>query len=113
MTIDVLKKEWWILVGKEQVGPLSYLSLEKDNRFTPDSFVWKEGMEDWQRARYVKELENIFKDPPIDNEEEGEESETPPEDEELIIDTKRVAPPFWILWLILAIIITYVWTQLR
>jgi hypothetical protein len=55
-------KEWFIIVENQQEGPYSLLDLKKDYRFTPDTLVWKKGLREWTPARFVLEMQEIFKD---------------------------------------------------
>lgn len=57
-------KEWYILVNGKQEGPYSGRDLMRHPGFTPDTLIWKEGFADWIAARFVPELEEIFKDSP-------------------------------------------------
>ena len=56
------KKEWYILVHRHQEGPYSLADLKKDSRMTPDTLVWKKGFQEWVPARFVPEIQQIFKD---------------------------------------------------
>lgn len=55
---------WFIIIEKRQEGPYSLQELKKDDRFTPDTLVWKEGFSEWVPARFIPELQEIFKDAP-------------------------------------------------
>ena len=42
--------------------------MKKEGIFNASSLVWKEGMEEWQKAETVEELKSLFvKAPPIPN----------------------------------------------
>ena len=61
-----------VAVDGNSVGPLNYEELRelvKEGKLTPDSLVWKKGMESWAEAKTVPELSPFF---------EGEDEETPP-----------------------------------
>ncbi len=45
--------------NNQQVGPVSMDELKTKN-ITRDTMVWKEGMENWQKAGEVNELSGIF-----------------------------------------------------
>lgn len=51
--------EWYFACGDEQFGPVSAARLKElatAGELRPDDLVWREGMEDWAEARYVKGL---------------------------------------------------------
>ena len=56
------KREWWILFNGERFGPYLPSELKNDSRFNPETFVWKLGYLEWIKARFVPELEELFKD---------------------------------------------------
>jgi hypothetical protein len=55
-------KEWFIIIENRQEGPYSLIDLKRDMRFTPDTLVWKKGFQEWTAARFVIEMQKIFKD---------------------------------------------------
>lgn len=55
-------KEWFIIIENEQLGPYSLSDLKSEPRFNPDTFVWKKGFQEWIKARFVPEMEEVFKD---------------------------------------------------
>jgi hypothetical protein len=57
-------KEWFIIIENQQLGPYSLLDLKKEPRFTPDTLVWKKGYKEWTKARFILELQKLFKDEP-------------------------------------------------
>ncbi len=59
-----MKPEWFIIIENHQEGPFSLLDLKRDPRFTPDTLVWKRGFTEWVAARFIAELQQIFKDEP-------------------------------------------------
>ena len=61
---DLPIKEWFIIVENQQEGPYNLLDLKRDVRFTPDILVWKKGFQEWTPARFVLEMQKIFKDEP-------------------------------------------------
>lgn len=58
------EKEWFVILGNQQVGPFSLRELKTLQGFTPDSLVWKKGFKEWTKARFVLEIKNLFKDDP-------------------------------------------------
>lgn len=58
-------KKWYILLERgKQEGPFTLLELRYHPLVTPDTFVWRQGMEGWKQIRYVSELKEIFADRP-------------------------------------------------
>lgn len=56
--------EWFIIIDNQQVGPYALSQLKKHPKFTPDTLVWKKGFKEWTKARFVPELQELFKDDP-------------------------------------------------
>lgn len=57
---DGLAEEWWAMSGGVQVGPMSRTELRRmvaDGEITLRNYVWREGMENWQRFESVAELQ--------------------------------------------------------
>ncbi len=105
--MDITEKIWWIALKKESAnesaGPYSYLDLERDEKLTPDTYVWKEGWPSWKKAHEVDELKHLFdKSEPLveDLGQEGVEDLTPVS--ETVADSS--IPP-WIFFWIIAIIL--------
>ena len=66
---------WFAMVGGKQVGPVSRAELglkTAQGAVGPRTYVWKEGMGAWQRAKEVGELSSLFAEPP------GQPSAPPP-----------------------------------
>lgn len=61
---ELNKREWFIIIENRQEGPFSLKDLKRDVRLTPDTLIWREGFNEWIPARFVSELEEIFKDKP-------------------------------------------------
>ncbi len=54
---------WFVMVGDAQQGPLDVAGLRSRKvagDVTADSFVWKDGMEEWKAAKDVAELGDLF-----------------------------------------------------
>src|SRR5690606_32337960 len=50
---------WFVMVNGNQEGPLSESALDlaiREQRLTPRSYAWKEGMDDWLRAGDIPQL---------------------------------------------------------
>jgi hypothetical protein len=52
-------KEYFLHDGQNQIGPFSIEEL-RDKHIKEDSFVWKQGMNDWVKAGSVTELSDLF-----------------------------------------------------
>lgn len=59
--MGITEKIWYILIDKKSEGPLSYLDLERDERFTPNTLIWKEGWPEWKKAKDVDDFIDLFK----------------------------------------------------
>lgn len=63
---------YYVAINGNSVGPLNYEELREfvmEGKLTPDSLVWKKGMESWGEAKMMEDLSPLF---------EVEETETPP-----------------------------------
>lgn len=111
-----MSKIWFVLIGDKREGPYSFEDLKDDARITPDTFVWKEGFEDWKKISEVPELKDLFKDGPEPKEIDGiEEAEAPvvnkPAEGEL---TMAMQEPPYLLWILIALVsLLYVILQLQ
>lgn len=110
---------WFILIKRKQEGPYSVTQLKKDNRITPDTYVWREGFSNWLPIRSVPELKEIFKDEtkkpsPKDEDEEKKAADLKKiklsGQDELTLDLKRDLPPI-IIWIIIGLIILSYYLQ--
>lgn len=108
-----MNKIWFIDDKGKIEGPYSVADLKADSRITPDSYVWREGWDKWQRIRDVPELEELFRDE-VDSDEPVETAVAKPAaaaDDELAIDYRQEPP--YLFWLLAAmIIILYMIIQL-
>jgi len=107
-----MKLEWYIFFDDEIYGPFSLLQLKRDERLSPDLWVWKEGFEDWKRARYVSELAAIFReDRDNDSDEDLLDLENPSlNGKDEIIAMKLPYDPhyFWIL-IVIILLVFLIW----
>ncbi|MCZ7894714.1 RDD family protein [Agrobacterium salinitolerans] len=58
---------WYYAAGKDQKGPVGedeISGLIKSGQITKETIVWREGMDDWQRAVEQPELSSAFSTPP-------------------------------------------------
>jgi hypothetical protein len=101
-----MNKIWFISIDQKIDGPWAYEELKSDRRLTPDTWVWKEGFEDWKKIRDVPELDDLFvrdsKEAP-DDEQQPELKPNEPGQDELAIEAGREPP--YLFWIILALII--------
>lgn len=57
---DRLNQKWWILVRQKKEGPYTKSELGRHPFFNPETLVWKEGFDEWIKAKYVPELLDLF-----------------------------------------------------
>ena len=53
-------KQYYIYLGTEQIGPLSFDELT-GHKITTETMVWFEGLAEWQKANTLEELKPLFK----------------------------------------------------
>lgn len=53
-------KEYFYLIGEEQKGPFSLEELKKED-ISNETYVWTEGMEDWQKLKDIESLKMELK----------------------------------------------------
>ena len=58
-----MNREYYFLDGDVQKGPLSIEQL-KAIGIKSDTYVWADGMSDWQPAKEVDDFKSIFSQPP-------------------------------------------------
>jgi len=102
-----MAKEWFIKIENKIEGPFDCQDLKRDPRVTPDTLVKRKGSTYWVPLRFVRELQDVFKDDP-----EGEAlHEKPPlkplptaigQDQATLV--LQQDPSQFILWLLLLII---------
>jgi hypothetical protein len=54
---------WWYVSNNQRKGPIDEGELRRlliDGTLSPNSFVWKEGMEKWQPAQQIDELTSVL-----------------------------------------------------
>lgn len=106
-----MEKVWFILIDGKEQGPYTIQGLKNHPLVTPDTLVRHKNSKKWLQIRYVKELEEVFKD------DEPEEILQNPSDgiqgrEVLAMDMRHdPANLFWILLIIIAL--TYVIIKLH
>ncbi len=102
-----MAKIWYLYIDDHQEGPFTYLELSKDDRLTPETFAWKEGMEDWKPIAEIEELKKLVD--PGKHEEEGSlefEEPAPAPDEEIVLEMKDGGPPPY-LWIVIILIVLF------
>ena len=63
-------KEYHIYIGKDRIGPLSKNDLIiklKNNEINSETFIWKNGMKDWQKISGFNEFSSYLIPPPPPN----------------------------------------------
>ncbi len=50
---------WYVIFNGEQVGPMERTELTKYS-LTPDTMVWREGLQDWMPAGQMPELSDLL-----------------------------------------------------
>ena len=56
--------QYWVIVEGQQNGPFNpeqLLQLYQASRITRKTYVWKQGMSNWESLENVQELNNLFK----------------------------------------------------
>ncbi len=111
-------QEWFIIVEHQQVGPYSLAELKRNPQFNPDSLVWKKGFQEWVKARFVPEMQDIFKDEPepkaLHDPEKGKklESEVNRPTQAILTLQQDPFPYQFLLWfLVLLFVILYTFYQ--
>lgn len=103
-----MEEVWYIKIFKGVEGPFTKSDLKKDLRITPDTFVWREGFEEWKEIKDVPELEDLFEEEVAVEEAEDEEATIEFLDDEIVLEN-QVEPPSNLYWvLIILIIVSYV-----
>lgn len=77
---------WFAMLQGKQTGPLSRADIEDrvaSGEVGPRTYLWKEGMDAWQRAKEVPELSSLFPPPPEEQEPDAQApAQAAPEQEE-------------------------------
>ena len=109
------EKIWYVYLDGAQQGPFAVSALGGVVGFSPDSFVWREGLADWVPAGTLPELAPLFKDQDTpddewyddedDDEEEKSGARRLPDGGTAVI---KMEPNQFIFWfVIILLIITY------
>lgn len=105
-----MEKEWYILFDQDEEGPFSLADISRDERITPDTWVRHQSAQEWKRARFIKELELVFKDKPLP---QALNSPTPPfsptpdgiiDQEVLVLPQDPFQRLLWVLVLLLLLL---------
>ncbi len=70
-----MTKNYYILIDNQQIGPISWDEI-KEEHITQDTYVWTEGMDDWQKAGMLPEFA-VFFDTPREKTEDSDLTNTP------------------------------------
>lgn len=104
-------KVWFLYIDDHEEGPFSFLELSRDERLTPETFAWKEGMEEWLPIREIDELKDLTCQEKSDSDEEVYELDElkPVSDDELVLELKsgRPSPIFWLLLILTVLMYVY------
>lgn len=103
-------EEWFILIEHQQIGPFKTSDLKQHPLFTPDTLVWKKGFKEWIKARFIPELQDLFKDDPQSSpllEENGKGLKTEVGQESQATLTLQQDPYQFLLWILLLLIVIY------
>lgn len=107
--MDITEKVWFIAIDGKSEGAYSFLDLDRDDRVTPDTPVWKEGWPEWKKIKEVEELDQLFTDKKKQEAEREEDEKALFGDEETIAMDESI-PPWIFLWIIAIVIaIIYLW----
>lgn len=82
-----MDKYYYLGPEGRQMGPYSFSELR--SRITPETIVWREGMDDWAPASTVPELDELFR------------SSTPPHASAFTPPPVK-KPDNWLVWSILS-----------
>lgn len=106
-----LIEEWFLIIDNHQFGPFTTLELKKHPKFTPDTLVWKKGFKEWTKARFVPELQDLFKDEPepqsIKDSEKRKGTGRGLAQEDPITLTLQQDPYQLMLWILLILVIIF------
>ena len=109
-------KEWFVIYNNVQEGPYSLFDLKNDIRFTPDIFVWKKGFHEWVMARYIPEVQKVFKDEVVNNESKdfGDQIVDPDlgQQDQAALAMQQDPYQFLLWFIILMIVLLYTFYQL-
>lgn len=100
-----MEEVWYIEIFRGVEGPFSKEELKKDARLTPDTYVWREGFEQWKKIKDVPELDDLFEDEVIIPLDTNEETEPEYLDDEIVLENQSEPPPYlyWLLFALLAL----------
>ena len=59
---------WFAMIQGQQIGPISAAELgrkAKAGQIVPRTYLWKEGMQSWTRAKDIQEVVSAFTAPPV------------------------------------------------
>lgn len=108
---NLTSKEWWILIDGKEEGPFDLYDLKIHPRFTPDTWVRREGEKKWRQARDVMDLKEVFKDPSTNREQK--ETDKKIGHEEIALELREDPPHFFIWLVLLLLVLIYVFYRLH
>lgn len=101
-----MEKIWFIIINEKEEGPFSILELKCDERITPDTLAWTEGLPEWLPMRKIPELKELFKDEPTEEEKDTIPYTPPPINEDEVLALRK-DPPFFNFWMAMALFIIF------
>jgi hypothetical protein len=102
------EKIWFILVDGKPKGPYSFYELRANQRITPDTLGWREGLSEWRPLREIPELQRLFDEGTALHETEevvGEKKGKKGKEESELVVVARQEPPYWTIWVILILLL--------
>ena len=105
-----MDKIWYIFINEKQEGPYSFDDLKKDQRISPDTYAWCDGMADWQKIEDIPELDELFYEdevvtPSLDLNDGGGIS--PGTSEDIALALGGGLPPYIFLLIVIALVCLY------
>lgn len=100
--------QWHIVINGKSEGPFSEEDLTDLHSFSPESFVWKEGMNGWEKAKDIPELAQALhhkkQKPKSHDPEEPINPELEP-DPEIALSLEDKDPPnfLWIFFILILV----------
>lgn len=99
--------QWFVILQGKKKGPFTLPELLRLKGVSLNTWVWREGMDKWERIRKIPELKIFFKESdsqgisPLPSEEKFSPKKM---GEEVTLSLSNAEPP-WIFWLIFLLLI--------
>lgn len=112
-----MDKIWFIQINGKEEGPYTIQELKNDSRITPDTLVRKIQSDDWKPARYVLELQEIFKDEKPNETQEEESKKAGIEGaalNDLVVLSLKENTPNFLFWIVITLLVlSYILYQIN